>query len=61
MQMPNKGKNVPIVGRKTEFALMVAVFIVVKALMLFYGARTLINQVTAWLTLITQTRTSKKK
>ena len=61
MHIPNKGKNVPIVGRKTEFALMVAVFIVVKALMLFYGARTLINQVTAWLTLITQTRTSKKK
>ena len=61
MQMPNKGKNVPIVGRKTEFALMVAVFIVVKALMLFYGARTLIKQVNAWLILITQTRTSKKK
>jgi len=57
---PNKGKNVPIVGRKTNFSLMVAVFIVVKLLILFYGARTLIKQVNAC-TLITQTRTSKKK
>ena len=60
MHIPDKGKNVPIVSRKTEFALMVAVFIVVKLLMPFYGARTLIKQVNAC-TLITQTRTSKKK
>ena len=36
MHIPNKGKNVPIVGRKTNFSLMVAVFIVVKLLILFY-------------------------
>ena len=60
MHMPDKGKNVPIVSRKTKFALMVAVSIVVKLLMPFYGARTLIKQVNAC-TLITQTRTSKKK
>ena len=36
MHTPNKGKNVPIVGRKTNFSLMVAVFIVVKLLILFY-------------------------
>ena len=36
MHMPDKGKNVPIVGRKTNFSLMVAVFIVVKLLILFY-------------------------
>ena len=60
MHIPDKGKNVPIVSRKTKFALMVAVSIVVKLLMPFYGARTLIKQVNACM-LITQTRTSKKK
>ena len=61
MHTPNKGKNVPIVGRKTNFALMVAVFIVVKLLMLFYGARTLIERVTPCRMWNLQTRISKKK
>jgi len=61
VHIPNKGKNVPIVGRKTEFALMVAVFIVVKLLMLVYWIHTSIERVTPCRMWNLQTRISKKK
>jgi len=61
VHIPDKGKNIPIVGRKTEFALMVAVFIAVKLLMLVYWIHTSIERVTPCRMWNLQTRTSKKK